>query len=185
MKQTVTTYYLHMQSPAALRPALARDPSFLVQRAEIPSPELSRFLYTAVGGDWYWVNRLSWSYARWLSYLQRPELETWIGYIQGTPAGYFELERQAQHTTEISCFGLLPHFIGRGIGGALLTAAIEEAWRGDTQQVLVHTCTLDGPSALNNYYARGFQLQQQVTGEADLPDATPGPWPGAERHASG
>ncbi len=183
MKQLVTTYYLHMQNSNALRPAIAHDPSFFVQRAEIPIPELNRFLYTSVGDDWYWVKRLNWSYARWLSYLQRPELETWIGYAQGTPAGFFELERQAQQTTEIAIFGLLPQFIGRGIGGALLTAALEQAWRGDTQQVLVHTCSLDGPSALQNYYSRGFQLHHQDTHEADLPDVTPEPWPGAERHA--
>ena len=30
----------------------------------------------------------------WLAYVDRPELETWIGYLSGTPAGYFELESQ-------------------------------------------------------------------------------------------
>jgi hypothetical protein len=30
-----------------------------IRRAEVPSPELSRFLYTAVGSDWCWHERLS------------------------------------------------------------------------------------------------------------------------------
>src|SRR4030095_14361795 len=55
-------------------------------------------------------------------------------------------------------FGLLPEFIGRGLGGPLLTSAIEEAWRTSpsASRVWVHTCNLDHPSALGNYQARGM-----------------------------
>ena len=58
---TVTTFYLEMTDPAALRPALPPPANFTLVRAELPSPELNRFLYTAVGGNWYWLNRLGWS----------------------------------------------------------------------------------------------------------------------------
>ena len=61
---------------------------------------------------------------------------------------------------EITYFGLLPEFIGRGLGGALLTSAIEEAWacrRGVVPiRVWVHTCNRDHPQALANYQARGM-----------------------------
>ena len=43
-------------------------------------------------------------------------------------AGYYELRRDKDGGVEIAYFGLLPEFIGRGLGGALLTSAIEEAW---------------------------------------------------------
>ena len=43
-------------------------------------------------------------------------------------AGYYELRRDTEGGVEIAYFGLLPEFIGRGLGGALLTSAIEEAW---------------------------------------------------------
>lgn len=179
MKRSVTTYYLEMVSATDLRPSLAREPSFRVQQAEIPCPELSRFLYTAVGGNWFWVNRLDWSYEQWAAHVQRPEHETWIGYVAGTPAGYFALERQAEGVVELADFGLLPQFIGRGIGGALLTAGVERAWQPGTARVWVHTCSLDGPMALQNYQARGFRLYDQHSDEYDLPDLPPGPWPGA------
>ena len=29
-----------------------------------------------------------------VAWVDRPEIETWIGYLSGTPAGYFELEAQ-------------------------------------------------------------------------------------------
>jgi ribosomal protein S18 acetylase RimI-like enzyme len=179
MRRAVTTHYLEMTEPAELRPSAPREPSFVVRRAEIPSPELSRFLYTAVGGDWHWIDRLGWSYERWLAYLSRPELETWVGYLAGTPAGYFELERQPGDDVEITYFGLLPQFIGRGLGGALLTAAIRRGWELGTRRVWVHTCTLDGPTALQNYRARGLRLYKSETAEMEVPDAPGGPWPGA------
>src|SRR5262249_44198705 len=102
-----------MTDPKALRPARP-TPGAEIRRAEVPSPELNRFLYTAVGGDWYWIDRLPWTYERWLAYLDRPELETWVAYISGTPAGYVELETQANRNIEIAYFGILPRFVGKG-----------------------------------------------------------------------
>jgi ribosomal protein S18 acetylase RimI-like enzyme len=179
MKQRVRTFYLEMTDRAALRPSRGSGGELALVRAEIPSPELSRFLYTAVGGDWYWVDRLGWTYDRWLQYLSRPALETWVGYVAGTPAGYFELDALADGSQEIAYFGLLPQFTGRGLGGALLTAAIERAWERGTHRVCVNTCTLDGPAALRNYQARGLRVYREQEADVDLPDETPGPWPGA------
>jgi hypothetical protein len=42
------------------------------------------------------------------------------------------------------------------LGGALLTTAIEEAWRMSPSLVWVHTCNRDHPQALTNYQARGM-----------------------------
>ncbi|PDW04833.1 GNAT family N-acetyltransferase [Candidatus Viridilinea mediisalina] len=173
-----TTYYLEMCDPTALRP-VAAPAGFRVVRAELPCPELNRFLYTAVGGNWYWLDRLGWNYARWQAYLERPELETWVGYVAGTPAGYVELEWQARAMVEIAYFGLLPAFIGRRLGGALLTAALERAWAMGAERIWVHTCSLDGPAALANYQARGMRIFKTEAASIELPDQPPGPWPGA------
>jgi len=89
--------------------------------------------------------------------VNRPELETWVAYVLGRIAGYFELERQAGSAVEIAYFGLLPAFVGRGIGGHLLTGAIKRAWAMGASRVWVHTCTLDHPNALPNYRARGLK----------------------------
>jgi len=179
MKQQVTTYFLEMRAPDELRPARAQVARLEIRQAHMPAPELNRFLYTAVGGDWFWVDRLGWSYVRWFEYLNRPELETWVAYLCGTPAGYFELERQAGDEVELAYFGLLPQFIGQGIGGLLLTRAIERAWEWGARRVWLHTCTLDGPAALDNYLARGFRVYKEETEAKELPDRSPGPWPGA------
>jgi hypothetical protein len=46
-------------------------------------------------------------------------------------------------------------------------------------RVWVHTCTLDGPTALRNYEARGFRVYDTVEEEQEVAEVPPGPWPGA------
>lgn len=177
----VMTYYLEMLEPNALRPSPRPAAGGELKRVEIPCPELNRFFYTAVGGDWYWIDRLPWTYEQWLAWLSRPEVETWMALVSGTPAGYFELEIQPGPHAEIAYFGLLPQFIGRGLGGWLLTAATQRAWQLGVARVWVHTCSLDHPHALNHYQQRGFRVYKQDVSHLELPAVTPGPWCGAQR----
>ncbi|MBV9194404.1 MAG: GNAT family N-acetyltransferase [Solirubrobacterales bacterium] len=166
-----------MLAPTELRAASPPRRSLQIWRAEIPSPEFSRFLYTAVGARWYWLARLGWSYAEWEGHLDRPEVETWVAYMRGTPAGYFELEGHVDGTVEITQIGLLPAFIGQGFGAHLLTVAVERAWTIGASRVVVHTFSLDHPNALANYRARGFRVFEELTGRASVPEEPPGPWP--------
>lgn len=131
---------------------------FTLVRVEIPSPEFSRFLYTTVGAAYHWRDRLPWDDHRWRAHVTRPALETWVAYVAGAPAGYFELERQAEGDVEIAYFGLLPAFVGRGLGASLLAAAANRAWDAGATRVWVQTCTLDHPHARSNYEARGFKV---------------------------
>jgi GNAT superfamily N-acetyltransferase len=176
---SVTTYYLEMLSPAELKPKRSARTVVAMVRVERPMPELNRFFYTAVGGDWYWIDRLPWTYRDWQAYLNRPQLETWILTVNGVPAGYFELESQPGDDVEIAYFGLLPQFVGQSLGGHLLTSAVERGWAMGAKRVWVHTCTLDHPQALANYQARGFRLFREETKEQEEPAVSPGPWPGA------
>lgn len=177
MQDTVTTWYLEMRDPAQLRRAPVPQPEPLLMRAEAPLPMLNRFLYTAVGGHWHWRDRLGWSYARWMEWLDRENLQTWVLYVRGTPAGYIELERQADDV-EIAYFGLMREFIGQGLGGHLLTRGIDQAWAMGAKRVWVHTCTLDGPAALANYEARGLVHYHEETRTVERPARADGPWPG-------
>jgi GNAT superfamily N-acetyltransferase len=174
----ITTWYLEQTAAADLRPG--RRAPVVVTRAEEVSPELNRFLYTAVGGDWHWRDRLGWPWQRWYDWLSRPGVETWVAYLRGTPAGYVELDgATVPGEVEVAYFGVLPAFLGRGIGGHLLTAALERAWATGPRRVWVHTCSLDGPAALANYQARGMRVYRTETEDEDVPERAPGPWPGA------
>ena len=179
MRLPVTVTHLEMRSPGDLRakPAPRTDASII--RVSVPMPELNRFFYSAVGGDWYWIDRLAWTYADWLKYLDRPALETWIIAVAGVPAGYFELERQSEDNVEIVYFGLLPAFTEKGLGGWALGEAVRRGWAMAAKRLWVHTCDLDHPGALANYVARGFKVFKIEMEEEELPDRPIGPWPGA------
>ena len=177
----ITTYHLEMTDPGALRPKLKPIQGLTIEQVQRPSPEYNRFLYTAVGGDWYWTDRLPWTYQQWHELVDRPEFQTWVAYVSGSPAGYFALEGQSDGNVEITSFGLLPANIGRGLGGHLLTVAIEKAWQLGSSRVWLHTCSLDHPGALANYCARGFQVIREETTSQDVPHRRPGLWSEANR----
>ncbi|MEP5567575.1 MAG: GNAT family N-acetyltransferase [Halioglobus sp.] len=154
----ITVYYLEMRSRDQLVPGKIAK-GLDIREAGIKRWPLNRFLYQYVGGPWDWKEKLVWSDSQWQAYAESDSLRTWVAYEQGSPAGYFELERQPDDTVELKYFGLAESFIGKGFGGHLLTCAIDEAWRwGQTKRVWVHTCSLDHPGALSNYKARGMQL---------------------------
>lgn len=168
-----------MISRAELRPAASPGDAFDLRRVGTPSPDLNRFLYVTVGNNWWWYGRRTRDYAQWLAYVDRDALETWIAYVSGTPAGYFELERQDAGNVEIAIFGLLPRFIGTRLGGPMLTACVNRAWDMGAARVWVHTCDLDHPHALANYLARGFAVFKVEKHVEQLPDAPLELWPGA------
>ena len=160
--KAITTTYLEMTDAAQLRPRVCTDPRFRILEATEKQWRYNRFLYEFVGADWAWRDKLSWSDEQWRSYVEDEGLRTFVAYFDGSLAGYFELSQREQDV-EIAYFGLAPPFIGRGLGGPLLTRAIEEAWRIKPHRVWVHTCDLDHESALANYQARGLVVYKVET----------------------
>jgi GNAT superfamily N-acetyltransferase len=158
----ITTWYLEMTSAAQLRAAKPVD-GFEVARIDPPDPELSARMYEAVGAPWQWTDRLGWDGERWRAHLGRPTVETWLGRLDGEPAGYAEILREDDEV-EIASFGLLPGFPGRGLGGALLAAVTADAWERGARRVWLHTCSLDSPAALPSYQRRGFRQYHEETG---------------------
>ncbi len=165
MKRLPTTvWHLAMESPGALRPARepTADAGVTVARAAVPFGPLNRFFYVEVGRDFHWIDRLGWPVERWQAWAER--VETWLLVDRGTPGGYAELVTHDDGAVEIAFFGLLEPFRGRGLGGALLTRVAERARElsGDGGRVLLQTCELDGPHALRNYEARGFEVVRET-----------------------
>ena len=155
--EPLITTYLEMRSADQLRPKRA-DARFRVREKTERDWRFNRDLYFRVGEQWDWIDKRSWTDEQWKEYATPPELRTFAGYYDNAVAGYYELRRDGENGIEIAYFGLLPEWIGRGLGGALLTSAIERAWRMEPNpsRVWVHTCNRDHPQALANYQARGM-----------------------------
>ncbi|THV42513.1 GNAT family N-acetyltransferase [Glycomyces buryatensis] len=173
----LTTWYLEMRDPDELKAASAPAVPVDIVWSELASPAYSRFLYSAVGERWAWIDRLPWDREQWCEYLDLPGVETWTAFVRGTPVGYAELDGHRSGEVELVYFGLMPEFIGQGIGGHLLTAAVERAWKiadrweelDAPERVWLHTCSKDSPMGLANYRARGFTVYKTETAETDDP----------------
>jgi ribosomal protein S18 acetylase RimI-like enzyme len=153
-----------MPHASLLRPAPLPDDVSLVHVAD-PAPSFWRYLYSEVGREYRWTDRLGWSDEEIAAYLADPAIDLWVLKAGETIAGYFELRRHPDAAIEIAYFGLLPDFVGRGLGKGLLSAAVTEAWRAGAARVWLHTSSLDHRAALPNYLGRGFTIFKRETYE--------------------
>ncbi len=161
--RTVTVTYLELTDPERLRPSEWRDPRAAVVPCR-PTVGFYRYLLATVGGPWGWTSRVGWDDERLAHVLADPAVRVFVLLYDGCPAGFFELCRGPSET-EVVYFGLAPEFIGRGLGGPLLTAAVREAFVDRPARVWLHTCADDAPAALPNYLARGFVVTHTVEEE--------------------
>ena len=129
--------------------------------AEKPTVSFYRYLYDTVGEPWLWGNRRELSDTMLKAIIHDERDTVLVLYRAGVPAGFAELFRGDDHTTEISYFGLMPEFVGQGLGRYLLQAAIERAWRDEPERLIVETCTLDHPRAVTLYQWAGFRPYAQ------------------------
>lgn len=177
--RAVVTTWLELPSPADFRPPAVYPPDLTLAVVPSPSPELNRFFYVTVGGEWSWVDRLPWTYDQWMERLSEPGHQTLVLSVDGIPAGYAELSQASDRSVEIGYFGLLPQWTGRGLGGPSLGLVVRHAWSLGAPRITLDTCSLDHPKALDNYKARGFKVTQTKEWVKEVPDLPPGPWPGA------
>jgi GNAT superfamily N-acetyltransferase len=183
---TVTEWAMEMLEPTELRRAPLPRVEMSFSLAMVPSPDINRALYAAVGSRVCWTDRFGWSFEDWRRWVLRPELSTWIAWAEGTIAGFFELEAQPGGDTEVHLVGLTPAFVGNGYGGYLVEQCVRRAWQrgqlwaeksGPASRVWLQTSTLDHPNAMANYIKRGFKVAAQKTGVKTVPDPRLAPWP--------
>ena len=170
---TVVRTYLEQREQPRLPCSAVNNDSIRVIRITEPDVPLFRALYRDVGGPYHWRDRNLMSDDALREHFAQPTVELWVLYVREAPAGFFELQRHSDASVEIVYFGIASTFFGRGLGKHLLTRAVEQAWALSAQRVWLHTCTLDSPSALPNYLARGFEPYKTETYEAQLPPRLP------------
>ncbi len=162
----VRTYLEHPGRPASAAPW--PDAAWRFTRVHTCPPSFYRYLYREVGRPWHWIDRLPWPDEFIRTHLASAGIETWLLSHDTVPAGFAELERAPDGSVELVYFGLLPDFIGRGVGRAFLDAVLERAWDGGSRRVWLHTCTLDHPRALPHYLSAGFRVVREEAYTARL-----------------
>jgi hypothetical protein len=166
-----TVWRLEMTDPSQLRPASGGPPFDLAHCAPDDHADLAR-LHAEIGRAHHWTDRDDWDARRWRVWLGRPDLHAWRIIVDGRSAGMIELVVH-EDEVELNTFGLVPAFIGLGLGGATLTRATILAWElgaPDIRRVYLSTNSLDHPRALPNYLARGYRVYGTDQSVREIPD---------------
>jgi len=157
-----TVTYLEMLARPSLPPtALSSRRTVALLRAREPSVAFYRFLYNTIGESWTWYTRRALDDAALAAIIQDERVEVYVLYVAGVPAGYAELDRRQEHEIELAYLGIMPEFVGAGLGAYLLATAIDIAWSHEPRRLWVHTCSLDHPRALALYQRFGFKPYKQ------------------------
>ncbi|WP_067487824.1 GNAT family N-acetyltransferase [Actinomadura hibisca] len=163
MKEIVT--YVEMTSLDQFVPAKP-VPGLVLEPLERESPLVTE-VQARIGAPYGWKSA-SRSQDEWAAWFQeKPERVFWLLSYQGEPAGMVSYEPHPGGEVEIETFGLLPEFVGKGLGGFALTLGVRRAWElaPAVNRVWLHTSTLDHPNALPNYHRRGFRTFKTEEGE--------------------
>lgn len=152
----ITHLEMHSRPERPRQPAPALGRPMLIMRARQATPDFYRFLYNAVGSPWNWYERNLLSDGALTNIIHNPAVQVQVLYVDGVPAGYFELDARTEGEVELVYFGLMPSFIGLKLGPWFLDCAVFAAWDLRPRRIWVHTCSLDHPRALSLYQRSGF-----------------------------
>lgn len=152
--ETAITYLEMCMQPQRER-AMPRANALLLHAVQ-PTVSFYRYLYNTVGQEWLWYERRLLPDEQLREIIHHPQVEIHVLYFSGVPAGFGELNLRLMPDIELAYFGLVPEFIGKGLGPYLLNAMIDKAWAHQPQRLWLHTCTLDHPNALAVYQRAGF-----------------------------
>ncbi|MFI6586772.1 GNAT family N-acetyltransferase [Embleya sp. NPDC050493] len=157
-----TVVYLEMTSLDDLRPSRS-VPALALRRVDAATP-MVQALQARVGASYGWrsASRTEHEWAE--LHAAHPLRQPWLVTHAGETAGIGNLEPQPGGNVEVVTFGLLPEFVGKGLGGYALTLLLRQAWHTTplsstepVRRVWLHTSSEDHPNALVNYRARGLR----------------------------
>jgi GNAT superfamily N-acetyltransferase len=153
-----------------------------VIHAKRPTIAYYRFLYDAVGKPWQWLSRRKLNDEQLAAVIHDPRDEVHVLHVEGAPAGFAELDRRQEGEIELVQFGLMPDFIGQGLGRYFLQWGIDKAWSYAPKRFWLHTCDLDHPAALPNYLKAGLAIYKE---EMTIREPSPASLPTGNSHEAG
>jgi GNAT superfamily N-acetyltransferase len=165
----MTVTFLEMRAkPQALPPQQPKG-KVAILRADNPPIHFYRYLYDTIGEPYYWVDRRKMDDLTLAAIIRHSQVELYVLYADGCPAGMAELDFRDASIGLIAYFGLMPEFIGKRLGYFFLYHAVANAWAKPISTLLVNTCTLDHPRALPLYQRVGFTPYSREERSVELP----------------
>ncbi|KPH89031.1 GNAT family N-acetyltransferase [Komagataeibacter intermedius] len=163
------TFLCMDRPPPGIPPALPHG--FSIRQTFRPGVMWYRGLYDAVGREYCWWLRRVMPDADLAALLSSPGIGVHVLYDGDAPAGFCELDSRYGPDINIAYFGLLPAWIGRGVGRIFLHQMVARAWAMNPAVLRVNTCSADHPRALPNYQRAGFRKVRTLHEIWTIPDA--------------
>ena len=162
--ETIIRNYLEIKSLNQLSEIKKSGDNYSLNQVIPNDFQLNKFFYKQIGKNYQWVDRLIWTDKNWIEYVSSPNLFTFVLKNNDDIAGFFELMyHKDKLETEIAYFGLLKEYIGKKLGGYMLSEAIKKSFSYNVKRVWAHTCSLDHKNALKNYLSRGMKIYNTET----------------------
>jgi ribosomal protein S18 acetylase RimI-like enzyme len=164
VKEKIFRNYLELKSLKDFNEVKKPSKDYSVELVNSKDFQLNKFFYKNIGKNCNWVDRLIWTELDWTKYISDERLSTYILKDKEEIAGYFELLfNKDTKEAEIVYFGILEQYLGRKLGGYLLSEAIKFSFNMGCIRLWVHTCSLDHKNALPNYQSRGMKIFKSET----------------------
>lgn len=164
----VTTHLELRRLPRIPRVSISGRTLSLVHARRFPL-HFYRYLYNTVGAPHLWWECREMDDDTLAATVLDDQVELHVFQVDGTPAGFAELDRRQTGEVDIVKFGLIPEYVGQGLGLGFLGRVIEAAWQDDTDRITVHACSTDHPRALLVYQRIGFAAYDEVRETIDDP----------------
>tara|TARA_B110000211_G_C14080801_1_gene554399 strand:- start:2220 stop:2723 length:504 start_codon:yes stop_codon:yes gene_type:complete len=156
--------YLEIKSLEDFNEVKKPSENYFVNLIDPKDFQLNKFFYKEIGKNCQWIDRLVWNDHNWIDYVSNEKLFTYVLKDNEEIAGYFELIfDENTKEAEIAYFGILDEYLGKKLGGYLLSNAIKLSFSMGSLRLWVHTCSLDHKNALKNYLARGMSVFKSET----------------------
>ena len=159
MTEEVKRNYLEINSLQDLKEGYKPSEDYSLSLIDPVNFQLNKFFYKTIGKNHKWVDRLSWSEEKWITYVSSEQVKTYVFKFKDDLVGFFELIFHLdKKETEIAYFGILEEYQNKKLGSYLLSEAVKKSFQNNINRVWVHTCSLDHKNALNNYISRGMKI---------------------------
>ena len=159
MTEEVKRNYLEIKSLQDLKEGYKPSEDYSLSLIDPINFQLNKFFYKNIGKKHKWIDRLSWSEEKWITYVSSERVRTYVLKFKEDLAGFFELIfHPEKNEIELAYLGVLEEYQNRKLGSYLLSQAIKKSFITNINRVWAHTCSLDHKNALNNYISRGMKI---------------------------
>lgn len=160
----MTIHYLEQKAPVTRPPVPVPAKKLALMRAETPPLTFYRFLFNGVGEEHRWVSRRYLSDDALKALIHRDDVYIYPLILAGSSVGFGELDARIKGEVCIKFFGLLPEARRLGLGRWFFREMTDLAWSLRPGRVIIETCSLDSPRALQLYQREGFTLYDRAHG---------------------